>query len=90
MESKPKLAESLKMAIYNFLDKLVLVCHKIGALNDDFMKKFFTFVKSMSFCKLRCLRHTGVIFGKNVLSIRTFFKRINSHLLNLVSLNTDV
>lgn len=65
LESRAKLTDAIKMGIYNFLQKFVLIAHENGTLYEDFLtKNFFCFVKCMSFSNLRCVRHTGVIFGK--------------------------
>lgn len=64
MESSGKLVEAFQMGIYSFLQTFFLSAHDKGILYNSFIKNFFVFVKCMSLSNLRCVCHTGAIFGK--------------------------
>ncbi|CAH1119705.1 unnamed protein product [Phaedon cochleariae] len=86
MEPKTDLAKTLKMAIYNFINKLILTAHdKCILYEETFSKNVCSFLKCMSFSNLKAVRHTGVVIGMKILTALVITcDKINRELKNLV------
>lgn len=64
-ERNVTLAKTLRMGIYNFIQKLIKLAYVEEVLYDqEFMVYFLEFIKQMTQCKVRSVKHTGVVIGK--------------------------